>query len=156
MQSSADFVGVDLGTSSVKVAVFDTNGGIKGTSTKRYSLELGEPGKAEQDPEGWWGAMSEALRETFSSGSRFDVKGIGFTGQWSGTIPVDADGNVLHKAIIWMDTRGKDVIETLTSGFPSISGYRVDKLYTWLRKTGGAPAHSGKDSLAHILYIKHN
>jgi xylulokinase len=147
---------VDLGTSSVKVAVFDTHGDIKGTSTKRYPLELGEVGRAEQDPEGWWGAMSEALREVFSSGSRFDVKGIGFTGQWSGTIPVDSEGNVLHKAIIWMDTRGKDVIEKLTSGFPSISGYRIDKLYTWLRKTGGAPAHSGKDSLGHILYIKEN
>jgi xylulokinase len=147
---------VDLGTSSVKVAVFDAQGGIKGTSTKRYSLELGESGKAEQDPGGWWTAMSEALREVFSSGSGFDVKGIGFTGQWSGTVPIDAEGNVLHNAIIWMDTRGKDVIEKLTSGFPSISGYRIDKLYTWLRKTGGAPAHSGKDSLAHILYIKEN
>jgi len=156
LQSSADFVGVDLGTSSVKVAVVEANGRIKATSTRRYPLELGESGKAEQDPEGWWRAMSEALREVFSSESKFDVKGIGFTGQWSGTVPVDAEGNVLHKAIIWMDTRGKDVIEKLTSGFPSISGYRVDKLYTWLRKTGGAPAHSGKDSLAHILYIKQN
>jgi xylulokinase len=145
-----------LGTSSVKVAVFDVHGGIKATSTKRYPLELGAPGMAEQDPEGWWRALSEALREVFSSGFRFDLKGVGFTGQWSGTIPVDAEGNALHKAIIWMDTRGKDVIEKLTSGFPSISGYRIDKLYTWLRKTGGAPGHAGKDSLAHILYIKQN
>ena len=156
LQSSADFVGVDLGTSSVKVAVFDTQGVIKGTSTKHYTLELGESGKAEQDPEEWWRATSEALREVFSSGSSLDVRGMGFTGQWSGTIPVDPEGKALHKAIIWMDTRGKDVIENLTTGFPSISGYRIDKLYTWLRKTGGAPAHSGKDSLAHILYIKQN
>jgi len=156
LQSSADFVGVDLGTSSCKVAVVDVHGRIGATSTRRYSLELGESGLAEQDPEGWWRAMSEALREVFSSGTKFDVKGIGFTGQWSGTIPVDAEGNHLHKAIIWMDTRGRGVIEKLTSGFPSISGYRIDKLYTWLRKTGGAPAHSGKDSLAHILYIKQN
>lgn len=145
-----------MGTSSVKVAVFDVHGGIKATSTKHYPLELGAPGLAEQDPEGWWRALSEALREVFSSESKFDLKGVGFTGQWSGTIPVDAEGNVLHKAIIWMDTRGKDVIENLISGFPSISGYRIDKMYTWLRKTGGAPGHAGKDSLAHILYIKQN
>lgn len=156
MQSSSDFVGVDLGTSSCKVVVVDVRGGIKATSTKGYHLELGGPGTAEQDPEGWWKAVSEALSDVFSAGVKLDVKGVGFTGQWSGTVPIDAEGNPLHRAIIWMDTRGKDAIERLTSGFPSISGYRIDKLYTWLRKTGGAPAHSGKDSLAHILYVKEN
>ena len=156
LQNSADFVGVDLGTSSCKVAVVDIHGGIKATSAKRYTIEVGESGMAEQDPEKWWAAVSEALRDVFSSGLEFDVKGVGVTGQWSGTVPVDSEGNPLHKAIIWMDTRGKDIVKGLTAGFPSISGYRIDKLYTWLRKTGGAPAHSGKDSLAHILYIKHN
>lgn len=156
MLTSTGFVGVDLGTSSCKVALVDAHGGIRATSIRRYPLELGGSGVAEQDPERWWNAMSEALREVFSSGSDLEIGGIGFTGQWSGTVPVDAGGNPLHRAMIWMDTRGKDVIERLTSGFPSISGYRLDKLYTWIRKTGGAPAHSGKDSLAHILYIKEN
>ena len=53
-----------------------------------------------------------------------------------------------------MDTRGEEIIREISGGFPSISGYRVDKLVRWLRITGGAPAHSGKDSLAHILYMK--
>jgi len=154
--SSADFVGVDLGTSSVKVAVFDLEGRVKATSTKRYPIELGESGMAEQDPDTWWGAVSEGLREVCSSGRGLNVKGIGFTGQWGGTVPVDSEGNPLHHAIIWLDTRGRDLIHRLTAGFPSISGYRMDKLYTWLRKTGGAPTHSGKDSLAHILYLKTN
>ena len=156
MQSSADFVGVDLGTSSVKVAVFDLQGRIRATSTKRYPIELGESGMAEQDPDRWWGAVSEGLRDVASFGLGLNVKGIGFTGQWGGTVPVDSEGNPLHKAIIWLDTRGRDIIHRLTGGFPSISGYRIDKLYSWLRKTGGAPTHSGKDSLAHILYIKQN
>jgi len=156
LQSSADFVGVDLGTSSVKVAVFDLQGKIRAASTKRYPIELGKSGTAEQDPERWWGAVSEGIRDIFSSGYEIDVRGIGFTGQWGGTVPVDSEGNPLHKAVIWLDTRGRDVIDRLTAGFPSISGYRIDKLYTWLRKTGGAPTHSGKDSLAHILYIKQN
>jgi xylulokinase len=147
---------VDLGTSSVKVAVFDLQGEIKATSTNRYPIELGESGMAEQDPERWWGGVCDCLRDVLSSGSEFNIKGIGFTGQWGGTVPVDSEGNPLHKAIIWLDTRGKDVVYKLTGGFPSISGYRIDKLYTWLRKTGGAPEHSGKDSLAHILYIKQN
>ncbi len=114
LQSSADFVGVDLGTSSCKVAVVDLHGGIKATSAKRYTIEVGESGMAEQDPEKWWAAVSEALRDVFSSGLEFDVKGVGVTGQWSGTVPVDSEGNPLHKAIIWMDTRGKDVVKRLT------------------------------------------
>ena len=156
MESSTDFVGVDLGTSSVKVAAFDLRGNVRATSTRRYPIELGESGMAEQDPEKWWKAVSEGLRDVFSSGTTLNVRGIGFTGQWGGTVPVDAEGNPLHKAIIWLDTRGRDVIHRLTAGFPSISGYRVDKLYSWLTKTGGAPTHSGKDSLAHILYLKQN
>ncbi len=156
LQSSADFVGVDLGTSSVKVAVFSLGGEVRATSTKRYPIELGESGMAEQDPEKWWGAVCEGLREVLAQGLIFNIKGIGFTGQWSGTVPLDSEGNPLHRAIIWLDTRGRDEIRRLTAGFPSISGYRIDKLYTWLRKTGGAPTHSGKDELAHILYIKHN
>jgi len=156
LESSADFVGVDLGTSSVKVAAFDLKGRVKATSSRRYPIELGASGMAEQDPEKWWGAVSEGLREIFSSGRELNVKGVGFTGQWGGTVPVDSEGNPLHRAIIWLDTRGRDIIYKLTAGFPSISSYRIDRLYSWLRKTGGAPSHSGKDALAHILYIKEN
>jgi xylulokinase len=64
------------------------------------------------------------------------------------------NGDPIAPAIVWMDTRGEEIIREISGGFPSISGYRVDKLVRWLRITGGAPAHSGKDSLAHILYMK--
>lgn len=154
MPLSGDFVGVDLGTSSCKVSVVDARGEVKATSIRRYPLDLGVQGSAEQDPGDWWRAMCDATREALSSGPKLDLKGVGLTGQWSGTVPTDAGGAPLRKAIIWMDSRGKDAIERLRSGFPSVSGYRLDKLYAWLRKTGGAPARSGKDSLAHILYIK--
>jgi xylulokinase len=57
-------------------------------------------------------------------------------------------------AIIWMDTRGAPYIQQLAKGLINIEGYGLRKLMDWIRLTGGAPTHSGKDPLAHILYIR--
>jgi xylulokinase len=54
-----------------------------------------------------------------------------------------------------MDARGAHHIRRVTGGFPAFSGYGARKLWTWMRKTGGIPGHSGKDSIAHILYLRH-
>lgn len=150
------FLGIDLGTSSCKVALTDAQGRIRGSETRSYPLSVKPDGGVEQDPEDWWkavGAASSTLLER-SSIDRRRIRSIGATGQWSGTVAVGSDGQVLRPAVLWMDTRGEPFVRALTSGFPSVSGYRLDKLYTWLKRTGGAPAHSGKDSLAHILYLK--
>ncbi len=150
------FLGIDLGTSSCKVALTDAQGGVLGSEARSYPLSVKPDGGVEQDPEDWWkavGAASLTLLE-HSSIDRKRIRAIGATGQWSGTVAVGSDGQVLRPAVLWMDTRGEPFVRALTSGFPSVSGYRLDKLYTWLKRTGGAPAHSGKDSLAHILYLK--
>lgn len=147
------FVGIDLGTSSCKVVAIDENLKIVESGSENYGLLTGENGKAEQNPDEWMEAIIKVLGK-MNLIEKYAVVGIGLTGQWSGTVPVDESGKRLYNAIIWMDTRGKKEIEEITGGFPSISGYRIDKLIKWIRKTGGAPAHSGKDSLAHILYIK--
>jgi xylulokinase len=83
-----------------------------------------------------------------------DVVGIGASVQWSGTVAIGPDGRHLHPAIIWMDSRGAPQVERIVDGFPKVSGYAAAKLARWIRLTGGAPGHSGKDSIAHILYIK--
>ena len=106
MQGPGDFVGVDLGTSSCKVAVVDARGGIRATAARRYPLELGGSGAAEQDPEEWWKAVSEALREVLAAG-KFGVEGVGFTGQGSGSVPTGPGGAPLRKAKKTMDPRGK-------------------------------------------------
>lgn len=150
------FLGIDLGTSSCKVVLCDRTGRVLGGTTGTYPLLLAEGGGAEQDPKAWWKAVVEATSALWRS-TRADpqrVRAIGATGQWSGTVAVGQDGAPLRNAILWMDTRGEPFVRALTGGFPSVSGYRLDKLLLWLRRTGGAPAHSGKDSLAHILYLK--
>lgn len=150
------FIGIDLGTSSVKLSLVDIDKNTMGRATRSYGLRIGKGGEAVQNPQDWFDSVMDGMEEIVSNSQGVAVKGIGLTGQWSGTVPVDRNGDALGDAIIWMDTRGSKEIEELTSGFPSISGYRADKLVRWLRKTGGAPTHSGKDSLAHILYIKRN
>lgn len=150
------YLGIDLGTSSVKTVVVDHSGRVVASAAKGYGLEVSAEGKAEQDPAEWWAAVLETMREAASQVEAQKIRSIGVTGQWSGTVPVDQNLEVIHPAIIWLDTRGKHAVREIVGGFPSIAGYRLDKLATWIRLTGGAPTRSGKDSLAHILYIKTN
>jgi xylulokinase len=83
-----------------------------------------------------------------------DIIAISATSQWSTTVAVDKNGRPLINAISWMDTRGAKYAKDVTDGLIKIQGYGVTKLLTWLSLTGGIPGHSGKDSIAHILYIK--
>ncbi len=148
------YLGIDLGTSSCKTVLADRDGNIVSRSANGYPLIIGPGGSAEQSPEAWWQSIVLGIREVCAKVDPNSVRAMGVTGQWSGTVPVDSDGKALHNAVIWMDTRGREQIRELISGFPSVSGYRIDKLMRWIRLTGGAPARSGKDSLAHILYIR--
>ncbi|RME43247.1 MAG: xylulose kinase, partial [Caldilineae bacterium] len=111
----------------------------------------------EQDPADWWRAITAAARRVLSSGVAppEEVAAVSCTAQWSGTVAVDWDGNPLMNAIIWMDSRGEPYVRRITGGLIKVEGYGLGKLLTWLRLTGGIPAQSGKDPIAHILYIKH-
>ncbi len=149
-------LGLDMGTSSCKAILLDDQMRTVATSFCSYSLDIGNQGAAEQNPDEWWNAIKSCISNIKNRAGEYRIASIGVTGQWSGTVPVDSKGKALHNAIIWMDTRGSKEVEALTGGFPSISGYRVDKLYRWFHLTGGAPAHSGKDTIAHILYIREN
>jgi xylulokinase len=85
---------------------------------------------------------------------RDSIAALGVTAQWSGTVAVDKNGAPLGNAIIWMDSRGAAQIRELTRGGVEVAGYAPLTLARWLRLTGGAPTHGGKDSLAHILYLR--
>lgn len=146
---------IDLGTSGPKVALFSAHGELLGSEFEEVRLLLFEDGGAEQVPDEWWQAVDKAAKRLLARGlvPAEEIVAISSTGQWSGTVAVDADGNALGNAVIWMDSRGAPYIHQMAGG--PLSGYAPGKLLRWLRLTAGAPAVSGKDPIAHILYLKH-
>jgi xylulokinase len=147
---------LDLGTSGLKVALTTPKGEIVASAAEPYPLHLLGRGGAEQDPEDWWRAVVQGTRRVLATAGvdAGRVVGVGCSAQWSGTVPVDRDGRPLARALIWMDSRGAEQVRRITGGVPSLQGYGLRKLVTWIRRTGGAPGHSGKDTVAHILYLQ--
>jgi xylulokinase len=148
---------IDLGTSALKVALVSVTGEVVAAEEAAHRAELLPGGGAEQDPEGWWALISQVSSRLMARGTvaAGEVAAVCCTAQWSGTVPVDGDGRPVRNAIIWMDSRGAPYARRITGGPVRVRGYGPDKLARWIRKTGGIPSHSGKDSLAHILWLKH-
>ena len=106
-------LGIDIGTSACKIAVFAKDGTVKATGTGDYQVYYPHPGWAEQNPEEWWEAVCDAIPRVLVKGniSPEEIKGIGIDGQSWSAIAVDEDGNVLTNTPIWMDTRATDICE---------------------------------------------
>jgi xylulokinase len=155
--NSVLILAIDLGTSGPKVALVAPDGRIVAHADARTTLQLLPDNGAEQDPDDWWHAITAATRRVLAADPAFApaVAAICCTSQWSGTVAVDAQGRHMHNAIIWMDARGKRYVNKITGGPIAFDGYGLDKVWAWIRRTGGIPTQSGKDSLAHILFIKH-
>ena len=146
----------DHGTSGSKAAIVSTHGEVMGFEFNEVPLFLPSKGAAEQNPDDWWSAMKKSITTLLEKNlvPIDDIVGFCNTSQWSGTIPVDKDGNHLMNAIIWMDTRGAPYMKKLHKGILKISGFNVILALKWLKITGGAPTLSGKDPIAHIMYIR--
>ncbi len=147
---------IDLGTSGPKVALATLQGQIVDAGVGTSQTILLPNGGAEQDPEAWWQAIKSVTHELLAQTAvpRQHIVAVSCTTQWSGTVPVDKEGNHLANAIIWMDSRGAEYIPGITGGPLKVEGYGINKLLTWIRLTGGVPDQPGKDSIAHILYLK--
>ncbi|MCD6307788.1 MAG: xylulokinase [Candidatus Latescibacteria bacterium] len=100
-------IGIDLGTSGVRAAIFDDEGRAVAEASRQYPISTPSPGRAEQDPEAWWRHTRDCLAEAISSPdvSPGDIAGISFSGQMHGTVFLDAYGVPLHPAVIWADSR---------------------------------------------------
>ncbi len=157
MPAKRYILAIDLGTSGPKVALVTPEGEIAGWTFEPTPLTLLPDGGAEQTPADWWRAITTAARRVMAEAAAppKSVIAVSCTAQWSGTVAVDGDGTPLMNAIIWMDSRGAPYIKTIAGGRITIEGYGVQKLPRWLRLTGGMPGQSGKDPIAHILFIKH-
>ncbi|HUJ05270.1 MAG TPA: FGGY-family carbohydrate kinase [Streptosporangiaceae bacterium] len=149
---------IDLGTSALKVALVSLSGEIVAAEQETCQVRLLPGGGAEQDPKDWWALIAAAssrlvARAAVPAGS---IAAVSCTAQWSGTVPTGQDGAPVRDAIIWMDSRGAPYARAVTGGPVRIQGYGVDKLARWIRTTAGLPSRSGKDSVAHILWLKHS
>jgi xylulokinase len=106
-------IGLDIGTSCIKAAVFDVHGTLLARSSVPITLHSPHPGWAEQDPEEWWKGTYQALNELFLSFSPSQVAAIGLSGQCPGHVLVDEQGNSIGHAIIWRDQRAREEAQWL-------------------------------------------
>jgi xylulokinase len=147
---------VDLGTGGPKAALLSLRGRVVCDAFESVSIQLTDDGGAEQSPLEWWKAIVTVSRRVLAeSGANPEtVVGVGCTSQWSGTVAVDADGEPIGNAIIWMDSRGARAVRHTVRGALNVQGYSAPKLARWVRRTGGIPSLSGKDPVGHIHFLR--
>ncbi len=138
------FIGIDLGTSAVKLLLVDAEGRIAATVSRDYPLMFPHPGWSEQNPEDWWTAVRDGLKELTAGIDVNDVAGIGCGGQMHGLVILDENDNVIRPAILWNDGRtykeveylngviGKKKLSQLTANI-AFAGFTAPKLL-WVQK----------------------
>jgi xylulokinase len=156
--SALTVLALDLGTSGLKAAVLDAHARVLDSEVVPLGVSLLPGGGAEQNPLDWWAAIVKAATTLWARGQArpADVVGIALSSQWGGTVAVDRAGTPLRPALIWMDSRGRDLVRERCGGFPSVDGYNAFKALSWIRKSGGVPSLSGKDPVGHINWLKHH
>lgn len=108
-------LGIDIGTSACKIAVFDLQGKVVASGTGDYGLYYPKQGYAEQDPQEWWEAVCTTIHTTLQKADirGEEIAGIGVDGQSWSAIAIDKQGKVLCNTPIWMDTRSDAICQRL-------------------------------------------
>ena len=119
------YIGIDLGTSAMKLLLMDAQGTIHNTVTKEYPLEFPQPGWSQQNPEDWKKALFEGLPELLTGFDGSKVAGIGCGGQMHGLVVLDQDDDVIRPAILWNDGRTAKQVDYLNNEIGR------DKLSAW-------------------------
>ena len=111
------FMGIDLGTSSVKALVIDENGGIVSGAQEGYDIRKDKIEYAEQDIDALWEATRKVIAGAVDSApiGAGEIAGIGYSGQMHGLVMVDREGKPIRDAIIWADQRSAGAIEEIYS-----------------------------------------
>ena len=138
------YVGIDLGTSGVKLLLVAADGTILAENTQGYPVSYPHPGWSEQAPEDWFSAVLRGLQELLNGQDKSAVKGISFGGQMHGLVALDKDDNVIRPAILWNDGRteeetkylneaiGKERLSAYTGNI-AFAGFTAPKLL-WMKK----------------------
>ena len=137
-------IGIDLGTSAVKLLLMETNGAIKNIVSREYPLMFPQPGWSEQDPAEWIRAVKEGIRELTKDCDRSQIAGIGAGGQMHGLVVLDENDAVIRPAILWNDGRTQAETDELNTrigterlkeytGNIAFAGFTAPKLL-WMKK----------------------
>ena len=138
------YIGIDLGTSSVKLLLMDELGVIHQQVTREYPLEFPHPGWSQQAPEDWKDAVLSGLQELTANCDKRQIAGIGTGGQMHGLVVLDRDDNVIRPAILWNDGRtaaqvdylneviGKQTLSERTANI-AFAGFTAPKIL-WMRE----------------------
>ncbi len=138
------FIGIDLGTSAVKLLLMEERGRIENIVSRAYPLSMPRPGWSEQDPADWIRASFEGIRELTKDVDRSLVRGIGIAGQMHGLVALDREDRVLRPAILWNDGRTEEETAWLNetvgaellakeTGNIAFAGFTAPKLL-WMQK----------------------
>ena len=130
-------LGIDLGTSACKTALFDREGRVLGTASGDYSVYYPHRGWAEQDPEEWWAGVCTALQDLLKQTgiAPREIAGIGIDGQSWSAVALDKEGKALTNTPIWMDTRCQEICRELNEKIGAeaifhLSGNSLQPTYT--------------------------
>ncbi|SAK81667.1 xylulokinase [Caballeronia arationis] len=104
------FLGIDLGTASLKLAIVDEHGREIAFSNAAYAVRTEHPGWAETPVDDWWNALVAAASR-LPAAEREAVRAIGFSGQMHGVVLTDEQGRALRPAMLWPDTRARDLLD---------------------------------------------
>src|SRR5215207_1123890 len=105
------FLGIDLGTSSVKVVLTDQMGRVRASATAEYPVNRPSPDWAETKPEDWWRAVRQAVSGVLTSSGDRKPAAIGLSGQMHGVVLCTADGTPARPAILWADSRAESELD---------------------------------------------
>lgn len=138
------YIGIDLGTSSVKLLLMDESGTILRTVSRTYPLSFPQNGWSEQNPEDWWLQTCHGIRDLLNGMDTTKVAGIGCGGQMHGLVVLDKNDQVIRPAILWNDGRtakevdyfnrivGTDQVSAWTANI-AFTGFTAPKIL-WLRE----------------------
>ena len=138
------FIGVDLGTSAVKLLLMDETGKIHKIVSKEYPLYFPQPGWSEQNPQDWIRQSMEGIKELTAQCDKSQIKGISFGGQMHGLVVLDEKDQIIRPAILWNDGRtgkqtdylnqeiGKETLSRYTGNI-AFAGFTAPKIL-WMRE----------------------
>jgi xylulokinase len=141
------FLGIDLGTGSLKLAIVDGTGRETAAASVAYAIETPHPGWAETSVDTWWRALCEAAAR-LPAQQRDSVEAVGFSGQMHGVVLTDAEGRAIRPAMLWPDTRALGLLGEWPEPQPNpVAPGMAGPLLRWIVQHEPQSAHAARWAL---------